>query len=107
MNLSDLDFVSTMSSFLCSPNIPAITLFGRLIRILILAQCAIEQSPIKYRWPKDYGPKALHEGNRRLLVRKHFSLLRTIVSGLEEYDFVIVGAGRVKARTKVLVSVYR
>ncbi|KAG4071602.1 hypothetical protein HA402_011756 [Bradysia odoriphaga] len=34
----------------------------------------MDQSPIKYRWPKDYGPKALHEG-------------------LEEYDFVIVGAG--------------
>lgn len=22
----------------------------------------MDESPIKYRWPKDYGPKALREG---------------------------------------------
>ncbi|KAJ6640619.1 Ecdysone oxidase, partial [Pseudolycoriella hygida] len=34
----------------------------------------MDQAPLKYRWPKDYGPKALHEE-------------------VKEYDFVIVGAG--------------
>jgi choline dehydrogenase len=46
-------------------------LFGLLLQTLIAAQCAI--SPPE-KWPKDYGPTALEKG-------------------LEEYDFIIVGAG--------------
>lgn len=45
--------------------------FTLLIQTLIAAQCAISPPD---KWPKDYGPHALE-------------------NGLEDYDFVIVGAG--------------
>lgn len=47
------------------------SLFGVLFQTLMAAQCALGSAD---RWPKDYGPTALEKG-------------------LEDYDFVIVGAG--------------
>ncbi|XP_058447538.1 glucose dehydrogenase [FAD, quinone]-like isoform X3 [Malaya genurostris] len=50
---------------------PANQLFAMLIQTIMAAQCSISPPDM---WPKDYGPTALAEG-------------------LEEYDFIIVGAG--------------
>ncbi|XP_310335.4 glucose dehydrogenase [FAD, quinone] isoform X2 [Anopheles gambiae] len=50
---------------------PANQLFGLLVQTILAAQCAISPPDM---WPKDYGPTALQRG-------------------LDEYDFVIVGAG--------------
>uniref|UniRef100_A0A182Q348 Glucose-methanol-choline oxidoreductase N-terminal domain-containing protein n=1 Tax=Anopheles farauti TaxID=69004 RepID=A0A182Q348_9DIPT len=50
---------------------PANQLFGLLVQTILAAQCAISPPDM---WPKDYGPTALAQG-------------------LDEYDFVIVGAG--------------
>ncbi|XP_055644499.1 glucose dehydrogenase [FAD, quinone] isoform X2 [Toxorhynchites rutilus septentrionalis] len=50
---------------------PANQLFAMLIQTIMAAQCSISSPDM---WPKDYGPTALEQG-------------------LEEYDFVIVGAG--------------
>uniref|UniRef100_U5EVL2 Putative glucose dehydrogenase n=1 Tax=Corethrella appendiculata TaxID=1370023 RepID=U5EVL2_9DIPT len=50
---------------------PANQLFGLLIQTLLAAQCGISSPDY---WPKDYGPTALEKG-------------------LEEYDFIVVGAG--------------
>uniref|UniRef100_A0A182MEM3 Glucose-methanol-choline oxidoreductase N-terminal domain-containing protein n=1 Tax=Anopheles culicifacies TaxID=139723 RepID=A0A182MEM3_9DIPT len=50
---------------------PANQLFGLLVQTILAAQCAISPPDM---WPKDYGPTAL-------------------ARGLDEYDFVIVGAG--------------
>ncbi|XP_050069121.1 glucose dehydrogenase [FAD, quinone]-like isoform X1 [Anopheles maculipalpis] len=50
---------------------PANQLFGLLVQTILAAQCAISPPDM---WPKDYGPTALERG-------------------LDEYDFVIVGAG--------------
>uniref|UniRef100_A0A336MWJ3 CSON006487 protein n=1 Tax=Culicoides sonorensis TaxID=179676 RepID=A0A336MWJ3_CULSO len=46
-------------------------LFGLLIQTLIAAQCALSPPDM---WPKDFGPNAVE-------------------NGLDEYDFIIVGAG--------------
>ncbi|ETN58962.1 hypothetical protein AND_009451 [Anopheles darlingi] len=46
-------------------------LFGLLVQTILAAQCTISPPDM---WPKDYGPTAL-------------------ARGLDEYDFVIVGAG--------------
>ncbi|XP_039446510.1 glucose dehydrogenase [FAD, quinone]-like isoform X4 [Culex pipiens pallens] len=50
---------------------PANQLFAMLIQTIMAAQCSISPPDM---WPKDYGPTALAQG-------------------LEEYDFIIVGAG--------------
>ncbi|KAG4069992.1 hypothetical protein HA402_013652 [Bradysia odoriphaga] len=50
---------------------PANQLLGVLIQTIFAAQCSI--SPLEM-WPKDYGPNAIE-------------------NGLEEYDFIVVGAG--------------
>uniref|UniRef100_A0A1Y9H2C6 Glucose-methanol-choline oxidoreductase N-terminal domain-containing protein n=1 Tax=Anopheles dirus TaxID=7168 RepID=A0A1Y9H2C6_9DIPT len=50
---------------------PANQLFGLLVQTILAAQCSISPPDM---WPKDYGPTAL-------------------AHGLDEYDFVIVGAG--------------
>lgn len=50
---------------------PANQLFTMLIQTIMAAQCSISPPDM---WPKDYGPTALKEG-------------------LQEYDFIIVGAG--------------
>ncbi|XP_062711440.1 glucose dehydrogenase [FAD, quinone] isoform X1 [Aedes albopictus] len=50
---------------------PANQLFAMLIQTIMAAQCSISPPDM---WPKDYGPTALNEG-------------------LQEYDFIIVGAG--------------
>uniref|UniRef100_A0A182JK90 Glucose-methanol-choline oxidoreductase N-terminal domain-containing protein n=2 Tax=Anopheles atroparvus TaxID=41427 RepID=A0A182JK90_ANOAO len=50
---------------------PANQLFALLVQTILAAQCTISPPDM---WPKDYGPTALAQG-------------------LEEYDFVIVGAG--------------
>lgn len=50
---------------------PANQLFAMLIQTILAAQCSISPPDM---WPKDYGPTALNEG-------------------LQEYDFIIVGAG--------------
>ncbi|XP_035775486.1 glucose dehydrogenase [FAD, quinone]-like isoform X2 [Anopheles albimanus] len=50
---------------------PANQLFGLLVQTILAAQCTISPPDM---WPKDYGPTAL-------------------ARGLDEYDFVIVGAG--------------
>ncbi|KFB42236.1 AGAP003785-PE-like protein [Anopheles sinensis] len=50
---------------------PANQLFGLLVQTILAAQCTISPPDM---WPKDYGPTALAQG-------------------LDEYDFVIVGAG--------------
>ena len=50
---------------------PVNALFGLLIQTLLAAQCSISPPEM---WPKDYGPTALE-------------------NGLEEYDFIVVGAG--------------
>lgn len=46
-------------------------LFGLLLQTILAAQCAISPQD---KWPKDYGPTIMEKG-------------------LEEYDFIIVGAG--------------
>ncbi|XP_037037096.1 glucose dehydrogenase [FAD, quinone] isoform X2 [Bradysia coprophila] len=50
---------------------PANQLFGLLIQTILAAQCSISPPEM---WPKDYGPTAIEKG-------------------LEEYDFIVVGAG--------------
>ncbi|XP_055613213.1 glucose dehydrogenase [FAD, quinone]-like isoform X4 [Uranotaenia lowii] len=50
---------------------PANQLFAMLIQTIMAAQCSISPPDM---WPKDYGPTAINEG-------------------LQEYDFIIVGAG--------------
>lgn len=50
---------------------PVNQLFGLLIQSLIKSQCSLAAPEL---WPKDYGPTALEKG-------------------LEEYDFIVVGAG--------------
>ncbi|KAJ6636426.1 Glucose dehydrogenase [FAD, quinone], partial [Pseudolycoriella hygida] len=50
---------------------PANQLFGLLIQTILAAQCNISPPEM---WPKDYGPTAIEKG-------------------LEEYDFIVVGAG--------------
>ncbi|XP_058062966.1 glucose dehydrogenase [FAD, quinone]-like isoform X1 [Anopheles bellator] len=50
---------------------PANQLFALLVQTILAAQCTISPPDM---WPKDYGPTAM-------------------ARGLEEYDFVIVGAG--------------
>ncbi|XP_053671517.1 glucose dehydrogenase [FAD, quinone]-like [Anopheles nili] len=50
---------------------PANQLFALLVQTILAAQCTISPPDM---WPKDYGPTAL-------------------ARGLDEYDFVIVGAG--------------
>ncbi|XP_065093141.1 glucose dehydrogenase [FAD, quinone]-like isoform X3 [Ochlerotatus camptorhynchus] len=50
---------------------PANQLFAMLLQTIMAAQCSISPPDM---WPKDYGPTALNEG-------------------LQEYDFIVVGAG--------------
>lgn len=50
---------------------PANQLFAMLIQTIMAAQCSISPPDM---WPEDYGPTALAQG-------------------LEEYDFIVVGAG--------------
>lgn len=50
---------------------PVNQLFALLLQTLVKNQCAISPPEM---WPEDYGPKALEKG-------------------LEEYDFIVVGAG--------------
>lgn len=50
---------------------PVNQLFGLLLQTLIKSQCDLSPPDM---WPKDYGPTAVEKG-------------------LEEYDFIVVGAG--------------
>lgn len=50
---------------------PVNQLFGLLLQTLVKNQCAISPPEM---WPKDFGPTAMEKG-------------------LEEYDFIVVGAG--------------
>lgn len=50
---------------------PVNQLFGLLLQTLVKNQCALSPPEM---WPKDFGPTAVEKG-------------------LEEYDFIIVGAG--------------
>lgn len=65
-------------------------LFGILVQSLMAAHCALSPPD---RWPKDYGPTAVENG----LWAVKFTLSRGYEiffhPGLEEYDFIIVGAG--------------
>ncbi|KFB42237.1 AGAP003785-PE-like protein [Anopheles sinensis] len=63
---------SVLNGQCASPSVgPANQLFGLLVQTILAAQCTISPPDM---WPKDYGPTALAQG-------------------LDEYDFVIVGAG--------------
>jgi len=80
-------YTFSMDAFLpqqCAANSvgAANTLFGLLMQTLIAAQCSL--SPAE-RWPKDYGKTALEEG-------------------LEEYDFIIVGAGKLLSNVLLLIN---
>lgn len=91
-------------------------LFGLLVQTLMTAQCALASTD---RWPKDYGSTALEKGEwAKCKMKKDFQSIcllskfclktfkksieqtnflfgqtKIVFAGLEEYDFIIVGAG--------------
>lgn len=66
---------------------PANQLFLQLAQVLLTAQCSISPPEM---WPRDYGPVAIKKGKFESC---SFLIQHVIVSGLDEYDFIIIGAG--------------
>lgn len=64
-------------------------LFSNLIQTILTVQCSISSPEM---WPKDHGQTVLKQGKLFLFqILKIFE--NSSILGLDEYDFIVIGAG--------------